>query len=86
PPSIKPPQHFGFSTAALAALKNLLASHKVWVYHFGNPYALTEINVDAALALIMAYQPLKALQEAAANHFINETVLTGQLPVAITGI
>ena len=81
PPSQKPPGTFGVSEAALARIKTLLESHKVWLYHFGNPYAINAMGLQAAAAILLAYQHLPAFQQAACRHFLENEAVTGRLPV-----
>ena len=80
PPSIKPPNRFGISETALKVLAKTLETREVWVYHFGNPYALPLLQLDAAAGLVVAYQHLPEFQSAAANHFLNNITLSGILP------
>ena len=83
PPSLKPPNHFGFSEAALQALERLLQEREVLLYHFGNPYALQQLPLAQALGILVAFQPLPAFQEAAALHFLGTLPAPGRLPVPL---
>jgi beta-glucosidase-like glycosyl hydrolase len=83
PPSIKPPNNFGFSEAALEAIQMLLQKRKVWFYHFGNPYALQLLPYANAQETLLAYQPLPAFQQAAAGHFLGQVPAAGHLPIAL---
>lgn len=83
PPSLKPPNRFGFSEPALQALEKLLREREVLLYHFGNPYALQGLPIAAAKGVIVAFQPLPAFQEAAALHFLGTLPAPGRLPVSL---
>lgn len=80
PPSIKPPNRFGISDVALQALAKLLETREVWVFHFGNPYALSVLNLHSVVGVVVAYQHLPEFQSVAANHFLYNTGLSGVLP------
>ncbi len=83
PPSLKPPNRFGISEAALQALQKLLEQREVLLYHFGNPYALEALPVGLAKGVLVAYQPLPAFLEAAALHFLGTLPAPGKLPVPL---
>ncbi len=84
PPSQKPPGRFGISETALTKLSELMKRHRVWLYHFGNPYALNLPGLDGAAAVLLAYQHLPAFQAAASLHFLENKAVTGRLPVNLT--
>ncbi len=83
PPSLKPPNRFGFSEPALEALEKLLQEREVLLYHFGNPYALQGLPIAQAKGVVVAFQPLPAFQEAAALHFLGTLPAPGRLPVSL---
>ena len=83
PPSHKPPAQFGLSTAALEAIHQLIVAKNVWLYHFGNPYALKLVPYDAAAGAVLAYQNLDSFQDVAAQHFKGEIDAPGVLPVTL---
>ena len=83
PPSLKPPNRFGLSEAALQALEQLLREREVLLYHFGNPYTLNGLSMARAKGVIVAFQPLPAFQEAAALHFLGTLPAPGKLPIPL---
>lgn len=83
PPSLKPPNRFGLSEAALEHLQRLLREREVALYHFGNPYALQWLPLERARAVILAYQALPSFQQAAASHFLGQIPAPGHLPVSL---
>ena len=86
PPSVKPPNNFGFSTGVLQALNRLLEEREVVVYNFGNPYVLNLLAYQKAKAVVQVYQDFGSFQENAALHFLGRTQATGILPVTLKNI
>ena len=84
PPSIKPPDNFGFSPEVLHVLNRLLREQEVVLYNFGNPYVLNLLEHQKAKAVVMVYQDFKGFQENAARHFMGNAEALGKLPVTLT--
>ncbi len=83
PPSVKPPNNFGFSKAVLDALNRLMGEEEVVVYNFGNPYVLNLLAYHKAKAVVQVYQDFESFQENAAHHFMGRTQAAGLLPVTL---
>lgn len=83
PPQAKPIQDFGFTAVAISLINDILESHKVVLYHYGNPYALHLFKVELSLATILAYQDFEAYREAADQHFLGAIKALGRLPAEL---
>jgi beta-glucosidase-like glycosyl hydrolase len=83
PPSVKPPNSFGFSRECLKWLNSLMQQNKVVLYLFGNPYVLNHLNYKMAEAVVLVYQDFRIFQENAALHFLGKSEAMGKLPVKL---
>jgi beta-N-acetylhexosaminidase len=83
PPSMKPGDDFGLPRDFFDELKLLTSQKKVQLYLFGNPYILNKLPVRSFYGVVCAFEPLEALQEAAASHFLGRLQANGELPIDI---
>ncbi len=83
PPKVKPANNFGFLNEELNFINELIASKKVVLYHFGNPFALRAIHTKDTLATVVVYQDFKEFQDVATEHFLGNLKATGKLPVTL---
>lgn len=83
PPQIKPTNTFGFLEEEIDFVNELIATKKVVLYHFGNPYALIHFNLKQTTATIIAYQDFKEFQDVATEHFLGNLVAKGKLSVSM---
>lgn len=83
PRQVKPKDNFGFSTAEIEEIKNILPTKKVVIYLFGNPFALNLIPWHKALAVVIAYQDLPHFQINALDHFFGKLEAQGKLPITL---
>ncbi|WP_116772060.1 glycoside hydrolase family 3 protein [Maribacter litoralis] len=83
PPQIKPTNNFGFLQEEIDFVNELIASKKVVLYHFGNPYALQFFKTDKTVATVIAYQNFKEFQDIATAHFMGTLEAKGKLPVKL---
>jgi len=83
PPKVKPANNFGFLDQELDFMNELIATKKVVLYHFGNPFALRAIDTKNTLATIIVYQDFKEFQEVATEHFLGKLEAVGKLPVTL---
>ena len=83
PPALKPAGNFGISAAALRALDALMENHRVWLCHFGNPYALNLLQTDRVAGILVAYLPLAEFQQQALAYFRGEARPAGELPIQL---
>ncbi|MBU3024369.1 glycoside hydrolase family 3 protein [Zobellia galactanivorans] len=84
PPQVKPTHGFGFTKEEISYINHLIATQKVVLYLFGNPYVLNLINYKKTKALVLAYQNFEVFQTTAARHFLNQLDAQGSLPVSIS--
>lgn len=83
PPQIKPTNNFGFLQEEIDFVNELIATKKVVLYHFGNPYALQSFKTDKTTATVIAYQNFKEFQDIATAHFMGTLEAKGKLPVKL---
>ena len=81
PPSIKPVNHFGFTTLELERINKLLQEKNVVLFNFGNPLFLNEIDYKKAKQVYLVYQDFPQFQEHAAKQLLQQLPLYGSLPV-----
>ena len=81
PPKVKPANNFGFLVQELDFINELIATKKVVLYHFGNPFALRAVETKKTLATIIVYQDFEEFQEVATQHFSGKLKAVGKLPV-----
>lgn len=84
PPKAKPANYFDIPKQQIDFINELIATKKVVLYLFGNPYVLNHIHTNNAKAIVIAYQNFEVFQEIAAQHFLGEIVAKGKVPVSIT--
>ncbi|WP_396634905.1 glycoside hydrolase family 3 protein [Maribacter sp. R86514] len=84
PPQIKPTNKFGFFDEEIDFINELIASKKVVLYHFGNPYTLKYLNTEKTTATVIAYQNFKEFQDVATEHFLGQLEAKGKLPVSLS--
>lgn len=83
PPQIKPTNNFGFLQEEIDFINQLIATKKVVMYHFGNPYALNFFETKDTIATVIVYQDLKEFQDVATEHFLGKLEAKGTLPVSL---
>lgn len=83
PPQVKPTNNFGFLVEEINFINEMMATKKVVLYHYGNPYALQLFNLENTLATVVVYQEFKEFQEVATEHFLGNLKAKGRLPVGI---
>jgi hypothetical protein len=77
--------NFDIDDAVLQLLKNYLHQKLVFLYVFGNPYALSLIpDLQSVSGLVQVYQTLEEFQEAAAHQLLENSHCQGSLPVSIS--
>ena len=84
PPKAKPANHFDIPKVEIDFINELLATKKLVLYLFGNPYVLNHIHTHNAKAIVIVYQNFEVFQEVAAQHFLGEIMAKGKIPVSIT--
>ncbi len=84
PPKAKPANYFHIPKQEIDFINKLLASKKVILYLFGNPYVLNHIETRHAKAIVIAYQNFKVFQEVASQHFLEKIAAKGKVPVSMT--
>ncbi len=83
PPSVKPNNHFGFSTTEIEMINEILATKEVVIYLFGNPYFMNHLNPSSLNAAILAYQDFEEFQEMALKHFLGKLEANGSIPITL---
>lgn len=83
PPSVKPQNTFGFDSALLNALNDLLNLGNCSVYLFGNPLVLNLLPWNRANAYVLVYQDFPEFQKIAYQHFTGKIPALGRLPVQL---
>jgi beta-glucosidase-like glycosyl hydrolase len=83
PPQVKPVNNFGLLKEEINFINQLIATKNVVLYLFGNPYVLNHLNIQNALAVVVAYQNFREFQDAATEHFVGNLKAKGKLPVTI---
>jgi len=83
-PSIRPSNNLGFLPEEKALINKLIREKKVVVNLFDNAYTLTQFaDINKANGLIIGYQQLPAIQEAAAKLVFGKIKPNGKLPVTV---
>jgi len=83
-PSIRPSNNLGFSPENKAFINKLIADKKCVVTLFDNAYALNQFSdIRKANALMVGYQQLPSIQEAAAKLIFGDIKANGKLPVTV---
>lgn len=83
PPKVKPANTFGYLEQEIDFVNQLIATKKVVLYHFGNPYSLTLFNIKKTVATVVAYQDFKEFQDVATEHFLGKLKAVGKLPFTL---
>ena len=83
PRQIKPANNFGILQEEIDFINELIHTRNVVLYLFGNPYFLNHLNIEKAIAVVVAYQDFTEFQDAAAAHFTGKITAKGKLPVSI---
>ncbi len=83
PPQVKPTNNFGLLQEEIDFINELIQTKNVVLYLFGNPYVLNHLNIDDALAVIIAYQSFVEFQDVATKHFLGKIEAKGKLPITI---
>ena len=81
PPSYKPKDNFGVKKQLLTSLHRLADSNNSYFYLFGNPYSLRLFDYEKFNHVVIAYQDLPELEEAATDHLTGRLVPKGKLPI-----
>lgn len=81
PPSQKPGNNFGIDQEVLELVNGLGKSFSVHCYFFGNPYAMSLLDLDQLASFVACYQDLPEFEEVALNHLLGSVSPTGELPV-----
>ena len=83
-PSIRPSNNLGFSPEVKAFINKLIADKRCVVTLFDNAYALNQFaGIGEANALVVGYQQLPSIQEAAAKLIFGDIKPNGKLPVTV---
>jgi CubicO group peptidase (beta-lactamase class C family) len=83
-PSIRPGRNYGITPAMITAVRDLVESGKAVAVLLGNPYTLNKFTgLEAARALVLAYQDNKDTQEMAAQLIFGAVKANGKLPVTV---
>ena len=83
-PSFRPSNKLGFNPAETQLITDLAASGKAVVTLFDNAYAISQFpGLRKANAVVVAYQSLPQIQDAAAQLLFGEAEARGTLPVSI---
>jgi hypothetical protein len=83
-PSIRPSNNLGFAKDDLDLINKLISDKKCAVVLFDNAYTLTQFaDIRKANALVVGYQQLPAVQEAAARLLFGQIKPNGKLPVTV---
>ena len=83
PRQIKPANNFCILQEEIDFINELIHSRNFVLYLFGNPYFLNHLNIEKAIAVVVAYQDFTEFQDAAAAHFTGKITAKGKLPVSI---
>ncbi|NNE02711.1 MAG: glycoside hydrolase family 3 protein [Eudoraea sp.] len=83
PPSMKPKDNFSVPPDILVFIKEIIATKKVLIYLFGNPYLLRALPHNNTVGVVIAYQNFSIFQENAADHFLGKITAEGTLSVAL---
>jgi beta-N-acetylhexosaminidase len=84
-PSIRPSNSLGFTPEETAFVNELIADKKCVVSLFDNAYTLNHFaGIRKANGLIVGYQQLPAVQEAAAKLIFGKIKANGKLPVTVS--
>ena len=83
PPSMKPKDNFSVPPDILEFIKEIIATKKVLIYLFGNPYVLRALPHNNTVGVVIAYQNFSIFQENAADHFLGKITAEGTLPVTL---
>ncbi len=83
PPQVKPVNNFGFLPPEITFLNAMIATKKVVLYLFGNPFVLNYLNLKNLGIAVLVYQNSKEFQDVATDHFLGKIVAKGNLPVTI---
>jgi beta-N-acetylhexosaminidase len=83
-PSIRPSNNLGLLPEEKDLINKLIREKRVVVSLFDNAYTMNQIaDIDKANGLIMGYQQLPAIQEAAAKLIFGKIKPNGKLPVTV---
>jgi hypothetical protein len=83
-PSIRPSNNLGFSPEDKAFINKLISDKKCVVTLFDNAYALNQFaDIGNANALLVGYQQLPSIQEAAVKLIFGDIKPNGKLPVTV---
>jgi hypothetical protein len=84
-PSIRPSNSLGLTTEEMTFVNELIASKRCVVSLFDNAYTLNQFkDIRKANGLIVGYQQLPAVQEAAAKMIFGRIKANGKLPVTVS--
>jgi beta-N-acetylhexosaminidase len=84
-PSIRPSNNLGFTAEERAFVNELMADKRCVVSLFDNAYTLNQFEqIRKANGLIVGYQQLPAVQEAAAKLIFGKIKANGKLPVTVS--
>jgi beta-N-acetylhexosaminidase len=84
-PSIRPSNNLGFTAEERAFIDELIDEKKCVVILFDNAYTLSRFkDIRKANGLILGYQQLPAMQEAAAKLLFGKIKANGKLPVTVS--
>ncbi|MBV6647548.1 MAG: hypothetical protein KI790_18965, partial [Cyclobacteriaceae bacterium] len=85
-PSQKPGDQFGLPKDLIAFVNELANAKEVYLYFFGNPYALKYFDQSAIKQIVLAYQNLPEFEMEASNHLNGLSATKGHLPVSSVNI
>lgn len=83
PRQVKPANNFGLLQEEIDFINKLIQTKNVVLYLFGNPYVLNHLNIEKAIAVVVAYQNFIEFTDVAAAHFTGKIKAKGKLPVSI---
>lgn len=84
-PSIRPSNNLGFTAEEKAFINEVMEDKRVVVALFDNAYTLNQFEeIRKANGLIIGYQQLPAMQEAAAKLIFGRIKANGKLPVTVS--
>jgi beta-glucosidase-like glycosyl hydrolase len=84
-PNIRPSNNLGFTAEELTFINELIADKRCVVALFDNAYTLNQFEqIRKANGLIVGYQQLPAMQEAAAKLIFGKIKANGKLPVTVS--
>lgn len=83
PPSAKPKNKFGLSQDVIDLIGEISYQKELFIYLFGNPYALDVFELHPDCNTVVVYQDFTEFQEVAFQHFSEELDVTGKLPIKL---